>query len=60
VGVTKPSDKFSFDELRHANERPRPKRDADKVPYDYYASHPEHRPRPLTRRQRRRRAIRGG
>ena len=28
-------------------------------PYDYYEAHPEHRPRPLTWRQRRRRAIRG-
>jgi hypothetical protein len=27
-------------------------------PYNYYEAHPEHRPRPLTRRQRRRRAIR--
>ena len=58
--MTKSSDKFSFDELRRANERPPPKREADKVPYDYYASHPEHRPRPLTRRQLRRRLIRGG
>jgi hypothetical protein len=27
-------------------------------PYDYYETHPEHRPRPLTARQIRRRAIR--
>jgi len=27
-------------------------------PYDYYEAHPEHRPRPLTRRQMRRRLIR--
>jgi hypothetical protein len=56
--VTKASDKFSFDELRRANAQPRPKRAADLVPYNYYFSHPEHRRRPLTRRQRRRRAIR--
>ena len=58
----KSSDKFSFDELRElrrVNERPLPKREADLVPYNYYFSHPEHRPRPLTRRQRRRRLIRG-
>jgi cold shock CspA family protein len=29
-------------------------------PYDYYEAHPEHRPRPLTRRQLRRRIIREG
>jgi hypothetical protein len=58
--VTKSSDKILLDELRRANERPLPKRDADLVPYDYYFSHPEHRPRPLTRRQLRRRAIREG
>jgi hypothetical protein len=56
--VTKSSDKFSLDELRRANVRPPPKREADLVPYNYYFSHPEHRPRPLTRRQRRRRLIR--
>ena len=59
--MTKASDKFSFDELRElrrANERPLPKREPDLVPYNYYQSHPEHRPRPLTRRQLRRRAIR--
>jgi hypothetical protein len=28
--------------------------------YDYYEAHPEHRPRPLTARQIRRRAIREG
>jgi hypothetical protein len=44
--VTKSSDKFSFDELRRANQQPRPKREADLVRYDYYASHPEHRSRP--------------
>jgi hypothetical protein len=49
-----------LDELRRANERPPPKREADLVLYSYYQSHPEHRPRPLTRRQLRRRAIRGG
>jgi hypothetical protein len=57
-GVTKASDKSLFDELRCANERPLPKRAADLVPYNYYFSHPEHRPRPLTRRQARRHAIR--
>jgi hypothetical protein len=58
--VTKSSDKVLFDELRRANERPLPKREADLVPYDYYQSHPEHRPRPLTRRLLRRRIIREG
>jgi cold shock CspA family protein len=50
----------AFDELRRANERSLPKREADLVRYDYYFSHPEHRPRKLTRKQLRRRAIRGG
>ena len=51
AGVTKSSDKFSFDELRRANQQqPPPKREADLVPYNYYQSHPEHRPGPLTRR----------
>jgi len=59
--VTKSSDKFSFDELRRANQQQLPpKREADLVHYDYYFSHPEHRPRPLTRRQMRRRIIREG
>jgi hypothetical protein len=58
--VTKSSDKFSFDELRRANQQPPPKREAsaDLVRYDYYASHPEHRPRRQTRRSLRRRLIR--
>jgi hypothetical protein len=56
----KSSDKFLFDELRRANQTPPPKRAADLVRYDYYASHPEHRPRRLNRRQLRRRIIRGG
>jgi hypothetical protein len=56
----KSSDKFSFEELRRANLRPPPKRAADLVPYSYYQSHPEHRLRKLTRKQLRRRAIRGG
>jgi hypothetical protein len=60
MAVTKSSDKFSFDELRRANEPAPPKRAADLVPYNYYFSHPEHRPRELTRKQLRRRAIRGG
>ena len=29
------------------------------APYDYYAAHPEHRPRPMSRRQLRRLAMRG-
>jgi hypothetical protein len=58
--VTKSSDKFLFDELRRANQPAPPKRAADLVPYNYYQSHPEHRPQPLTRRQARRRAIREG
>jgi hypothetical protein len=58
--VTKSSDKISLDELRRANQPAPSKRAADLVPYNYYQSHPEHRPRPLTRRQMRRRLIRGG
>jgi hypothetical protein len=49
-----------LDELRRVNQQPRPKREADLVPYNYYQSHPEHRPRKLTRKQLRRRLIRGG
>jgi hypothetical protein len=56
--VTKSPD--PLDELRRANLRPLPRRETDLVRYDYYASHPEHRPRPLTRRQIRRRVIREG
>jgi hypothetical protein len=44
--------------LRRENLRPPPKREADLVRYDYYASHPEHRPRRQTRRTLRRRLIR--
>jgi hypothetical protein len=44
--------------LRRANLQPPPKREADLVPYNYYFSHPEHRPRRLNRRQLRRRIIR--
>jgi hypothetical protein len=56
--VTKSPDVFSF--LLRANLRPPPKRDADLVPLpSYYSRHPEHRPRKLTRKQLRRRAIRG-
>jgi len=58
--VTKSSNKFLFDELRRANQQPVLKREADLVRYDYYFSHPEHKPRPLTRRQLRRRIIREG
>jgi hypothetical protein len=58
--VTKSADKFLFDELCRANERPLPKREADLVPYNYYQSHPEHRPRKLTRKQLRRIARREG
>ena len=59
--MTKPSDdKLSFDELRRANLRPPLKREADLVPYNYYFSHPEHRPRKLTRKQLRRIARREG
>jgi hypothetical protein len=45
--------------LCQINQQPRPKREADLVPYDYYFSHPEHRPKKQTRRQLRRRIIRG-
>ena len=47
-----------LDALRRANQTPPPKREADLVRYDYYFSHPEHRPRRLNRRQLRRRLIR--
>ena len=57
---TKSSDKFSFDELRRANQTPPPKRAADLVPYDYYFSHPEFKVRRPNRRQLRRRLIREG
>jgi len=60
AGVTKSPD--PLDALRLANQQPPPRRSApaDLVPYNYYQSHPEHRPRKLTRKQLRRRAIRGG
>jgi hypothetical protein len=54
--VTKSPD--PLDALRRANNLRPPKCEADLVPYNYYSSHPEHKPRPLTRRQRRRRLIR--
>ena len=56
--MTKSSDKFSFDELRRANQQPPPKRAADLVPYSYAASHPEFKVRRPSRRQLRRRLIR--
>jgi cold shock CspA family protein len=46
--------------LRRANQQQPPKREADKVPYNYYFSHPEHRPRKQPRRLLRRRVIREG
>jgi hypothetical protein len=49
-----------FEALRRANQAPPPKRAADLVPYNYYFSHPEHRPRKQNRRQLRRRLIREG
>jgi hypothetical protein len=55
---TKSPDPFAA--LRRANLQPPPKRASDLVPYNYYFSHPEHRPRPLTRRRLRRRLIREG
>jgi hypothetical protein len=57
---TKSDDKDPLAELLRANLRPPPKREADLVPYSYYSSHPEHRPRKQSRRQLRRRLIRGG
>jgi hypothetical protein len=60
-GVTKSSDKDPLEALRRANQTPLPpKRAADLVPYDYYSSHPEHKPRRPTRRRLRRRLIREG
>jgi hypothetical protein len=49
-----------LDVLRRANLLPPPKRSADLVAYNYYFSHPEHRPRKLTRKQLRRIARREG
>jgi hypothetical protein len=49
-----------LDPLRRANQRPLARREADLVRYDYYQSHPEYQPRKLTRKQRRRRAMREG
>jgi hypothetical protein len=57
---TKSSDKFSFDALRRVNQQNKREVQPPQRPYDYYEAHPEHRHRPLTRRQMRRRAIRGG
>jgi hypothetical protein len=56
----KSSDKDLLEPLRLANLQPPPKREAsaDLVPYNYYFSHPEHRPRRLNRRRLRRRLIR--
>jgi len=48
-------------ELLRANLQPPPKRQADLVPTpSYFERHPEHRPRKQSRRQLRRRVIRGG
>jgi hypothetical protein len=52
--VTKSDDKDPLAELLRANLQPPPKRAADLVPYNYYVSHPEYRPRKQSRRQRRR------
>jgi hypothetical protein len=58
--VTKSSDQDPLVLLRLANLQPPPKRQAsaDLVPYNYYFSHPEHRPRKQSKRQLRRRLIR--
>jgi hypothetical protein len=58
--ATKSNNTDPLEALRLANLQPRPKREADLVPYNYYYSHPEHRPRKQTRRQIRRRMIYGG
>jgi hypothetical protein len=58
--VTKSTDRDPLEPLRCANLRPPPKRAADLVPYNYYFSHPEHRPKKQTRRRLRRRLIREG
>jgi hypothetical protein len=55
--MTKSTDPLA--ELLRANLTPPPKRASDLVPYNYYFSHPEHRPRRLNRRRLRRRIIRG-
>ena len=56
--MTKSSEQDPLEPLRRANAPPPPKRASDLVPYNYYFSHPEHRPRPLTKRRLRRRLIR--
>jgi hypothetical protein len=56
----KSSDQDPLAELLRANLQPRPRPVSDLVPYDYYFSHPEWRPRKLTRRRLRRRIIREG
>jgi hypothetical protein len=59
--VTKADNRDLLEPLRLANLKLRPKqREADLVPYSYYLSHPEHRPRKQTRRRLRRRLIREG
>ena len=57
---TKSDNKDPLVELLRANAPSPPKRAAELVPYDYYSSHPEHRPRRLNRRRLRRRLIREG
>jgi hypothetical protein len=54
----KSSDQDPLAELLRANQSRPKRREADLVPYSYYLSHPEHRPRKQTRRRLRRRLIR--
>jgi hypothetical protein len=60
IGVTKSSDKFLVDELRHANQRPPPKREASMPALPFYERHPEWKTRPPRQLRRRARLIRGG
>jgi hypothetical protein len=56
--VTKASDKISLDELRRANQQQLPRREVSMPALPFYERHPEWKPRPLTRREARRHAIR--
>ena|SRR6516162_6993709 len=60
VRLTKVDDPLAALRLANRQPWPPPKREADLVPYDYYFSHPEHRPRQHPRRRMRRRIIREG
>jgi hypothetical protein len=54
------TNKFSFELLYRANLRPPPRREVLTPALPFYERHPEWKPRRPTRRQLRRRVIRGG